>query len=774
MSSNMTSSMFKSFNKLKGNFSSKKEKEENTKLDPCKITLKSDGLTSVGTLHSSPVSVEGYPAEVPGSFRWYRISSDQNFVDIEGVHGDQYFPSLDDVDCRICCQFCPDNPSVPTSNFAEVGPLLLDETIQADANFIIDSGTGKMEIKYGANEISGQLMFNNKRISIQSATGESLGKIKIKSDFTFEMDSGNPCKFCIKNSKRTPLVQAETCQSRERDILALVIRNMASKRGKNGKKDTDVVKLSIDVVGLRENWMAKYRATNEELLELKERFLRSQNDLLRSNTNLTSSNNQLERLNANLAMQLDENRELKEKGTDMETRLDMLMEDNGRLKDLQKEAGSNLIKKEKKSRGFEKQTVELHEQMQQLRKSVETISKQKFDIEQDKQDLQQTLKTKDEDYLNLIKEKDEVQRVLDERTYEGKKLEEKVEILKKSFDELKDSSSSDQATLQDLKNTMNDYQLATKQDCMHKKELQSHISELEKKSEKQTQELASFQGINQRHSEVTSDLLNTNAELSNFRAKCEYLTKQLDQELGRYQKLTETHNEMKLEVDKHKSKSLSLKAELDSYRSSVTQQKYDEALKQIEILQNKLSLISEKACNYQKKLEETLEEMSDCKITKKKIEEKLKESFESANRLTSERNFYKKKTESMMTDINKFMQTDINLQQRKQHENKLLNQTKSQMAELSIERNDALSAMETLRRQMDDARHETENVRRQYSLASQMLSEDQKSIISRNLQLQRLANDLSDSLADKDQQIVHQKSVMRMLGDRVRELEIKI
>merc|ERR1712053_63842 len=102
-----------------------------------------------------------------------------------------------------------------------------------------------------------------------------------------------------------------------------------------------------------------------------------------------------------------------------------------------------------------------------------------------------------------------------------------------------------------------------------------------------------------------------------------------------------------------------------------------------------------------------------------------------------------------MTDINKFMQTDINLQQRKQHENTLLNQTKSEMAELKVERNKALSAMETLRRQMDDARHETETVRRQYSLASQMLSEDQKMIISRNLQLQRLANDLSDSLADK-------------------------
>ena len=51
-----------------------------------------------------------------------------------------------------------------------------------------------------------------------------------------------------------------------------------------------------------------------------------------------------------------------------------------------------------------------------------------------------------------------------------------------------------------------------------------------------------------------------------------------------------------------------------------------------ELLQNELNLISERACNYQQTLEETLEEMSDCKIDKKKIEEKLKETIESANR----------------------------------------------------------------------------------------------------------------------------------------------
>ena len=74
-------------------------------------------------------------------------------------------------------------------------------------------------------------------------------------------------------------------------------------------------------------------------------------------------------------MQLDENRELKEKGTDMETRLDMLIEDNGRLKDLQKQAGSNLILKEKKSRGFEKQIVELQEQMQQVNSIYNFVDK---------------------------------------------------------------------------------------------------------------------------------------------------------------------------------------------------------------------------------------------------------------------------------------------------------------------------------------------------------------------------------------------------------------
>merc|ERR1712218_486538 len=78
-----------------------------------------------------------------------------------------------------------------------------------------------------------------------------------------------------------------------------------------------------------------------------------------------------------------------------------------------------------------------------------------------------------------------------------------------------------------------------------------------------------------------------------------------------------------------------------------------------------------------------------------------------------------------------------------------------------------------LERELEQSRSENSSLRRDLTLANSQLTNDQQAIIKHNLQLQRLANDLSDAVGDKDQQIAHQKSVMKILGDRVRQLEEK-
>lgn len=78
-----------------------------------------------------------------------------------------------------------------------------------------------------------------------------------------------------------------------------------------------------------------------------------------------------------------------------------------------------------------------------------------------------------------------------------------------------------------------------------------------------------------------------------------------------------------------------------------------------------------------------------------------------------------------------------------------------------------------MERELEEARSENVNLRRDLTLASSQLTDDQQKIVKTNLQLQRLANDLSDAVGDKNKQITHQKSVMKLLGDRVRQLEAK-
>jgi hypothetical protein len=54
------------------------------------------------------------------------------------------------------------------------------------------------------------------------------------------------------------------------------------------------------------------------------------------------------------------------------------------------------------------------------------------------------------------------------------------------------------------------------------------------------------------------------------------------------------------------------------------------------------------------------------------------------------------------------------------------------------------------------------------------LSYESQSLQAKNEQLQTLANSLSDTLADRDQQIGHLRKVSKLLGDRVMELETQV
>merc|ERR1719242_2066182 len=59
----------------------------------------------------------------------------------------------------------------------------------------------------------------------------------------------------------------------------------------------------------------------------------------------------------------------------------------------------------------------------------------------------------------------------------------------------------------------------------------------------------------------------------------------------------------------------------------------------------------------------------------------------------------------------------------------------------------------------------------QHKIYNSISSEEWKSVLHKNEALKSLANELADTVADKEQNIKHMKEVLRLLGNRVSELE---
>lgn len=96
----------------------------------------------------------------------------------------------------------------------------------------------------------------------------------------------------------------------------------------------------------------------------------------------------------------------------------------------------------------------------------------------------------------------------------------------------------------------------------------------------------------------------------------------------------------------------------------------------------------------------------------------------------------------------------------------------NQIVELKTANADALRAVKTYKTELN----------RQLLINKQSQNVAQKAVqqyydggkTSKNTSLQALANSLSDALSDKEEYIEHLKTTLKLLGDRVRELETEL
>ena len=108
--------------------------------------------------------------KTPGTFKWYKVTPPpkNEFLPLPQVSGSIYQPSVDDLGCKIVCQFLPDNVDIPASNMADLGPLIADQSVQSDVDAIIASEKGVFDIKYGTSEQEAVFQVTKKRSSFYS------------------------------------------------------------------------------------------------------------------------------------------------------------------------------------------------------------------------------------------------------------------------------------------------------------------------------------------------------------------------------------------------------------------------------------------------------------------------------------------------------------------------------------------------------------------------------------------------------------------------------
>ena len=94
--------------------------------DPVKLSLSTTSSYHTGTIRASG----NVPPNVPGTYFWHRAGDTGHFEAVAETHRPTYTPSIDDVGCRILCQWKSASDRPLASTYAEFGPLALDPSVE--------------------------------------------------------------------------------------------------------------------------------------------------------------------------------------------------------------------------------------------------------------------------------------------------------------------------------------------------------------------------------------------------------------------------------------------------------------------------------------------------------------------------------------------------------------------------------------------------------------------------------------------------------------------
>jgi hypothetical protein len=195
--------------------------------EPVKLTLSSNV-----PYHTGGITAKGNVPITPGKFVYYRSDDGGRFETIAETLKPNYTPSLDDVGCRICCQWKSSDGDV-ASTFAEFGPLIMDPRVENQAEDMLALARGKHArfVSFKKDKQAVVLYVSSSKVWVKHAgTDAQLAIFSAVEGIMIELHPTSGVADIMDHTGASRF--AVSCQDGvSRDVLALTIRRLFTAPG---------------------------------------------------------------------------------------------------------------------------------------------------------------------------------------------------------------------------------------------------------------------------------------------------------------------------------------------------------------------------------------------------------------------------------------------------------------------------------------------------------------------------------------------------------------
>jgi len=365
-----------------------------------------------------------------------------------------------------------------------------------------------------------------------------------------------------------------------------------------------------------------------------------------------------------------------------------------------------------------------------------------------------------------------------------KEIDEKMAQYNKAIEDArKETSEKEKMRLEiaNLNSTVDELTLSKTQDEKVKNQLKTELgearNELQKLKPELEDHLEKLSIANLKIQNLEVNLKFTEGKIGTFEHEIQTLREERNADLEALRKKDASVEKWKRKLEKATTKNAILGNEVeglkDHIENTVPKAKLDQVLQELETCRNAIASHEESAEEAEKQVLQCRESDTLLNLEIKELKSKIVDAEESKNRLVGERNYFKKQAESMRVHVEKMAKVQISAPRKEnssvqstelaQRDEKIL-ELQKEVSNLHAEREGAKEAVKSLRRALDEHIHKSLQKKRKFKLFKSHSKEDPKALLRRNEQLQKLANELSDIIADQKSQIKHHKRTCELLG----------